>query len=253
MMKKLFLFLTVLVFGITLSSCLSNGGKQYAETSFVYVTSDYNQIYGRTNTMTGITSEQIRNMNEGDFKLFYWEWDEDDLGTRPLGQGQLLNVRIASDIKDINKTTVNPLQNPYDDEDRGTLFKDMKAPLYSSDGTWFADYWVFQYTYEKVEGQEPVVTFYQREFDEDEDLINPSLIEVDVRLTVTGEAKDDASKKVTTDAVVVDMRQFRSYYLRTKGDKIKFKFHYYNNENGDAVTIKHDKGDIWEMIYLDNN
>ena len=76
-MKKLFLFLSVITFGLTLSSCLGSGNSNFTESSIVYIKQYNGIVYGRTLSGNAITSAKIKMMQPGTFKAFTYTWDEE--------------------------------------------------------------------------------------------------------------------------------------------------------------------------------
>lgn len=246
MMKKLFLFLTVVVLGISLSSCLTGGKQRFSEPAIVYI--DQSDLppystYGKTHSGNGITNPKIELMQPGTFKMFYYLWEE-DFGTTAIGNGTLLNVEISGEIVDINKTTLEPGYGSIETE-RGTPFKAIGSPIYDQKGVWFKDYWVFQYSYNGKEGQTPNVKFSLRE-EEGENSSGTKLLKVDMRLNLVGEPKEGATSNNLTSWIAVDMRYIRDAFLRNKDDKVEVKFYYYNTEEGEITSSQNN----WPMVYF---
>ena len=254
MKKNLFLFLTVIAFGLGLSSCLSGGSQHFAEVAIVYI--DTHEAggfttYGKTHTGKAITSTQIKLMQPNTFKLFYYAWDEEN-GFTDLGEeGSLFNVQMGDEVKDIAGTRLNTYASAPE-EDKGSLFEEIAAPIYSARGDWFDDFWVFQYNYKAKEDEKPSVSFFLRQNDEEEENKN---LKVDIRLNITGEPKEGASEKVYSEIVAVNMEEIRHTYLSSQEGKeeISIEFYYHNEEDKDPILLKAYETSEWKMIKPKSN
>ncbi len=238
-MKKLFLFLTVLTFGISLSSCLSVGSQNFTETSIVYIDNHGFTTYGKTLSGRGITNDRIRLMESKTFKIISYSWEE-EMGMTELDGTTLYNVAIAGDPIDLPQTRLVTGQVEFP---KGVGFNEVKAPAYDNYGVYFDDFWLFEYSYKAKEGQKPSVSFFQRQSDSS----TPDIIEVDIRLSLVGEAKDGADEKLYGDLVAVDMQQIRQQFLGPSNSSVKLKFYYYEKE-GENLTSSQN---TYEMTHLD--
>lgn len=221
-MRKLILFFTVIAFGLTMTSCLNTGSQNFAETSVVYIAMDNGVVYGRTLRGKIITSDKIRMMEPGTFKLFNYSWEE-SYGYTTLGEVNIFNVVIAGEVLDINKTHLNMM--PVTEAEPIVYFDALKNPIYNQEGVYFDDFWLFEYNFKAKKGESTLVTFNKRAPGE-----NADVIEVDVRLKKLGTPDSGASDVESVNIVAVDMKQLRQMHegtSTTSTKDIQVKFYYY--------------------------
>lgn len=250
MKKNLFLFLTVIAFGLGLSSCLSGGSQHFAEVAIVYIDTHETggfTTYGKTHTGKAITSTKIKLMQPNTFKLFYYAWDEENGFTELGDAGNLFNVQMGEEVKDIAGTRLNTYASAPE-EDKGSLFEEIAAPIYSARGDWFDDFWVFQYNYKAKEDEKPSVSFFLRQNEEEDN----KKLKVDIRLNITGNPKEGASEKVYSEIVAVNMNEIRQNYLSSQ-DEVAIEFYYHKEKDKDPILLKVYETSEWKMIKPKSN
>lgn len=239
-MKKIFLFLTVLTFGLTMTSCLNSGSQNFVETSIVFIDSHGFSTFGKTLSGRVISNERISLMEPKTFKIISYSWDE-DYGMAPIGDGSAYKVVVSGDPIDLSRSFLDTHnQNP---EFRGTPITQIKNPAYDEFGFWFDDFWLFEYSYKGKEGEKPFLSFYLREPNEN----NPSLVEVDIRLNLSGDPKEGATERDIVDVTSVDMRYIRDRFLNSDNKSLSVKFYYFNSEEGQLVSSQNN----WRMTYAE--
>lgn len=238
-MRKLFLFLTVLTFGITLSSCLSVGNQNFAETSIVYIDSHGFTTYGKTLSGRAIYNDQISIMSPRTFKVMNYSWDE-EYGVQDMDGVTLYKVVTTGDVIDLSQTE---LITGISNIERGATLKEIKQPVYDKHGVYFDDFWLFEYTYEGKEGQKPRLSFFLRENSQDE-----NIKEIDIRLNLHGEAKEGAETRTYSDVIAVDMKLIRSMFLGPSNQNVRLKFFYFDDDTSENPTSSQN---TWEMSSYD--
>ncbi len=204
-MKKLLLFITVALLGVSMSSCLDMGSQQFNDRSIVYISQYQGRIYGKTLSGRVITSDKMQIMSPRSFKLFSFSWDE-SYGYTPIGDLQANNVVITGDEIDIASTELWDI--PADSETAEYKFKQILSPAHDPYGKYFDDFWLFEYHYRALEGEKYTLEFYTREYDESE-----KMLLVDIRLFRTEVGKENASEKDFFNIMAVDMGQLRRKYF----------------------------------------
>ncbi len=227
-MRKLFLLFSVMIFGLTLTSCLPGGTHSFTEPSIVYITQSEGTIFGISlYSQRPITSPEIITYTPGTFKGITYSWEE-SFGYSPIGiaQNAAYNVKIQGDVVDIDKTDIIPRPEDYAG---GNSFTGFGVNSYNKMGLLIDDMWLFQYSYKGKEGQIPIVEFFQRDFYGTE---STKTIEFDVKLSLEGTPKENATEKTIERYISIDMSPLRSKYLQegSGNEKIDLKFHFNYND-----------------------
>ena len=117
-MKKLFLFLTVLAFGVSFSSCLKMDNSFTDPLNLVYINEHNGAIYGKTQGGRLITNPKFQLMDINSLHLMSYNWDEKQHGTSNIGAATVFNVQLIEEIpityKDRIEGSVSKL-NTYTD------------------------------------------------------------------------------------------------------------------------------------------
>ena len=227
-MKKLLLFFTVITLGLSMTSCLEGGSQNFNEAYIVYISQYQGTVYGKTLNGRLITSDKMMLMQPGTFKYFNYSWDE-SYGFTTIGDMSAYKVMIGNDIIDVSQSYATPSIAPEEKPD--VRFENIKAPLYDELGQYFDDFWLFEFSYKGVEGETPNLTFYIRDNDESSNSIN-----VDIRLTKTGQGKEGATEKTFTDVTAVNMSYIRQAYLSSSTNEVEIKFYYYVSGNEEPIS-----------------
>ncbi len=236
-MKKVILFLSVIGITLMMTSCLGEGGNNYTDSSFVYLSMDgRGQIYGKTFSRYSshtrlITSNSMMTMDPGTFKFMVYSWDEAN-GTAPITiNGQSYDadvVQLADKVIDISKTYLYLEELPEVENPVG--FDDILAPLYTNSKSFMNDYWVVEYAYSAKKGERAQIEFYKRN-----ELNDKGEIVIDIHLTLSGTPEGTTVEK-RGDAIALDMSDLRAMSEgSTQGKELKIRFMYYKNK-GDNDT-----------------
>ncbi len=230
-MRKSILFSAIIGVLIFMTSCLGEVSNNYADTTFVYIDSDFmGNTYGKTiaqYTPTRlITSDDMIMMTPGTIKILTYSWDE-AYGTKPLSiDGQTYNADIVMLSGD--KVDVSPAYltlSELSEEEESESFLEIKSPLFAQYADFMGDNWIFQYSYEIPKGQTAHVEFYKRDDDENSN----NNITIDIYLTHLGTAEGTSVEK-KTDFLALDMSTLRYQYegtssTNTKDLNIRFVYH----------------------------
>ncbi len=231
-MKKLFLFLSVITFGLTLSSCLGSGNSNFTESSIVYIKQYNGIVYGRTLSGNAITSAKIKMMQPGTFKAFTYTWDE-EYGFADTGSenARIYNVVILGDAQDIDNRalTLQPVS-----ENQGAAIKQIAGIQYDTNGAYLDDYMLFNYALEHKEGEKFDISFHLRATEQE----SPETLTVDIRFNLVEEAKENAKEETTVDIIAVNMKYIRDNFLENKNSEVKIEFLYYNKIGEDSNPVK---------------
>ncbi len=220
-MKKLILFLTILLTGITLSSCLEGSEAQFSGSSdFAYITKDkaglvVARIFNRGQGGL-ITSPEIKQMTPGEFKFMTYSWTE-SMGTVTSNGYVVYNAQVAPNSVDIPRTALMRATPPVIEDPNYFL---MQPAAYDS-GPFFDDNWLIEYTYKK--GENASLQFYLYGTSS-----NPDEYIIDVRMV---KAAASTGNEVVKDYIVVDLSDIREMYPPS-GDNAKeitLKFRYYRD------------------------
>lgn len=232
-MKKLFLFLSVITFGLALTSCLKGDGQQFNEVSIVYIDSKESIIYGKTLTGRPITSDKIRLMEPRTFQVLAYSWHEDN-GYTPLGStgSNIYNVVVSDQGDEIKKTYLTPTQVTPDE--RGSKLTNLELYYAYEYGTYIDDYWLLAYYFKAKEGQKPELSFYIRDSYKE----RPETVEIDVRLNLIGEATGTSDKDYS-NLIAVDMKYIRNVIMsESKEERQKIKFYFFDSDSETPTSTK---------------
>jgi len=230
-MRKSILFSAIIGVLLFMTSCLGEVNNNYADTTFVYIDSDYmGSTFGKTISQYTptrlITSDEMFMMNPGTIKILSYSWDE-EYGTKQLSiDGQTYNadvVRLSGDKVDVDPAYLN--LSELSEEEESESFLEIAPPLFAQYADFMGDNWIFQYAYEIPKGQTAHVEFYKRD---DEENSNNNII-IDIYLTHLGIAEGTSVEK-KTDFLALDMSTLRNQYdgissTNTKDLNIRFVYH----------------------------
>ena len=246
-MKKLLLFLTVLTFGISFSSCLKMDNTFTDPYNIVYIGEYSSTIkYGKTQTGKLITSNEMQTMENKSMHLLSYTWDEKKNGTTTVGAATAFEVDIIGK-KAITKTFLYPGSH----SEKSDLFKKTANPVRDEFGIYFDDVWVFDYAFEAIEGQHSTVSFFLREEDnsEESNINSKKTVKVDIHLSIDGTPREGVKeKKLMGDLVAVDLSDIRRRFVNESKKDVEIKFYYYDEEGAEPAEIKGAK-----MIYVEEN
>lgn len=226
-MKKLLLFFTTITLGLSLTSCLDGGSQNFSETAIVYIDQHSIQTYGKALNGRGlIISQKIQLMDPNNFYIFSYSWNEES-GYTAIGDASAYNVNVISEEIKLQKTGLSQIPAPA--ETPTVKFKEIAEPIRDEEGKYIDDNWLFPYSYMGKEGETPSASFFKREGNSEK----PNLVEIDIRLTKTGEGK--GNDKVFTNYVGVDMSLLRQNYMGANNE-IEIKFYYYVDGKDEPVA-----------------
>lgn len=228
-MKKLLLFFTTITLGLSLTSCLDGGSQNFSETAIVYIDQHSIQTYGKALNGRGlIISQKIQLMEPKNFYIFSYSWNEESEYTA-IGDASAYNVNVISEEIKLQKTWLSPTPAPA--ETPTVKFKEIAEPIRDEEGKYIDDNWLFPYSYMGKEGETPSASFFKREGNSEK----PNLVEIDIRLTKTGEGKGD--ERQLTNYVGVDLNHLRQNYITQGGsNEIEIKFYYYVDGKDEPVA-----------------
>lgn len=231
-MRKVILFLSIVVSSFMVTSCL-DGNRNYSEPSVVYIATEGFTTYGRTLSGRFISSPQIKMMMPGSLHLMNYSWDE-EYGSTPVGDYLADNVVVAEGHKELTRISLFT-GTPPEVENRAKFTHDLQ-PLGLGMEQFIGDYWVFEYGYKAREGETSNVRFY---LDLDASDIEKNEAVIYVHIEIVGEPKDETkSPTQAVDYVALDMSQLRSMYegsSETSAKAVKVQLKYYRENSTDEV------------------
>lgn len=233
-MKKLFLFLTVLTFGVSFSSCLKMDNSFTDPYNIVYINEyEFMTKFGKTQTGKLIVNDAIQKMENKSMHLISYSWDEKKNTTSSIGAATAFNVDIIGQ-KSIAMTSLYTGSHSSESD----LFTKVATPVRDEYGIYFDDLWVFEYAFEAIEGQTSSVRFYQRDEDNNDNSNSKKIIKVDVHLSVSGTPGEGKEKKMMGDIVAVDLSRIRSQYVSKTNEEVEIQFFYQAEKDKDPELIK---------------
>lgn len=239
-MKKVILFLSVVIAILLMTSCLKDGGNNYSDQGFVYVDyDDRGTVFGKAinpqyRNVRLITNNSMMTMQRGEVKYMAFSWDE-DYGATTISIGgqaaQADNVQPIGSAIDIRSTYL--FMTPQPEEEDQAAFDDIAMPIFHPDQSFMNDLWIFEYAYTAKKGQTAKVEFFKRN-----DLNENGEIEIDIQLKLTGTPEGTSDQRVG-DAIAVNMNQLRSLSPQGNdtGKKLKIRFKYLKKSGSNVEEV----------------
>ena len=230
-MKKVILFLSVIITVSMMTSCLDGGNDNYRDSSFVYLGTDgRGAMYGKTFSRWSpysrlITTSSMMTMDPGTIKFMAYSWDEDN-GTTSIQIGdqtfQADNVILIDKVTDVPSRYLNMIELP--EEEDPAAFDDILAPLYSNEKSFMNDYWIIEYGYSAKKGETGRVEFYKKD-----ELNDKGEVVIYAQLTISG-TPEGTTLEQRGDVLALNMSQLRSMSEGGEDQVLKVKFEFYKNK-----------------------
>lgn len=230
-MKKVILFLSVIITVSMMTSCLDGGNDNYRDNSFVYLDMDERGVmYGKTFSRWSpysrlITTNSMLTLEPGTIKFMFYSWDEENGRTSvTIGglAGEADNVILNEKSIDVPFKYLHLSEIPEEEEPVG--FDDILSPLYSNQKSFMNDYWVIEYGYSAKKGETGRVEFYKKD-----ELSDKGEVVIYAQLTLSGTPEGTTLEK-RGDVVALSMAQVRSMAEMDKEKELKVKFEFYKNK-----------------------